>query len=807
MTPTNSATPLGAVSPPGLPPLAGGHYEDNGIVVPGRVRQTKHFRQSIGGFTQFLRQRSRHSSGYASTDNLDILVCDICRQFLVHQDVKSLVRPLFQRRVDGRLDGFLGEVESLDRVKPFTNGIRVVDGAQRLERIEVVDEDGHGLRSVDAEEGRESEEKCWSLGLFFQRERIVVVARRRRRRHKVEGGGIVVKHRLQSSGQFFRCPIIESEALERRQRAGRHVAFLLRRAQQFFCRRIVARVHREVAAEPWKGLEVPGAGGILKAAQDGRQGALIYSECGLRGSRLELEDGVPGLTAGSRIQAGTTTTSSVRMLHFIGNRIPADGAGKPWVPSLLQGPNRILICSPDQQLYFLIPQGCQMPTRSYRGHHRFQIHDPCHDQSADHPLHYFPRRHGWYLDGTATSLAILNSKQDVLKTLQAPMSAILDIEAQRLQNLQQKQKLLEELNLPNFSQPTRHDNTTKTTRPAAKKRRLNHDAPTGSGRPTVAPVRTSARIAAAAAASQAESSNRINTGEEHESESDGPNPSNIRRPKSTRTTKTNPRSQFQAKLYQQHSHPVLSPSPSPSRSLSALLDTYHSWTPTAPEPILLSDGTYHFSSHPDFRPNKSPLDILLEGAFGGSYFSPWHSRTLNLTLQDDYLRTLPPSWLDQLRPATKYITSPTYDATLNKYGVACGQSLSQWEDAGWINFDYDPRGWFEWYIRFWLGRRCGGGGGDADADADGVDGDGDGDNEDDRQVGRWVRCVGPRGRWRRMLLKKYVDLGVRSVFDDDDDDNNDQKVSPVMHQTCHHWAYEVRQCDLDDAWRERTQGD
>ncbi|KAL2406525.1 hypothetical protein ABEF93_007073 [Exophiala dermatitidis] len=371
------------------------------------------------------------------------------------------------------------------------------------------------------------------------------------------------------------------------------------------------------------------------------------------------------------------------------------------------------------------------------------------------------------------------------------MSAILDIEAQRLQNLQQKQKLLEELNLLNFSQPTGHDNTTKTTRPAAKKRRLN--ARTGSGRPTVTagPVRASARITAAAAS-------RINYGEEHESESEGPNPGDIHRPKSRRTTKPKTSSRLQSQSYQQHSHPI----PSPSLSLSTLLDTYNSWTPTAPEPILLSDGTYHFSSHPDFRPNKSPLDILLEGAFGGSYFSPWHSRTLNLTLQDDYLRTLPPSWLDQLRPATKYITSPTYDATLNKYGVACGQTLSQWEDAGWINFDYDPRGWFEWYVRFWLGRRCGGGGGDDDGD-----GDGDGNNEDDRQVGRWIRCVGPRGRWRRMLLKKYVDLGVRSVFDDgDDDDENDRKVSPVMHQTCHHWAYEVRQCDLDDAWRERTQG-
>ena len=61
------------------------------------------------------------------------------------------------------------------------------------------------------------------------------------------------------------------------------------------------------------------------------------------------EDGHERITRPLTLHAQT-----VRMLHFIGNRIPADGAGKPWVPSLLQGPNRILICSPDQQLYFLV---------------------------------------------------------------------------------------------------------------------------------------------------------------------------------------------------------------------------------------------------------------------------------------------------------------------------------------------------------------------------------------------------------------------------------------------------------------------
>jgi hypothetical protein len=53
-----------------------------------------------------------------------------------------------------------------------------------------------------------------------------------------------------------------------------------------------------------------------------------------------------------------------------------------------------------------------------------------------------------------------------------------------------------------------------------------------------------------------------------------------------------------------------------------------------------------------------------------------------------------------------------------------------------------------------------------------------------------------------MLLKKYIQAGVRSIFDDDAEER-EKEVSPVMHQTCHHWAYQVTQEDLDEAWRER----
>ena len=39
--------------------------------------------------------------------------------------------------------------------------------------------------------------------------------------------------------------------------------------------------------------------------------------------------------------------------------------------------------------------------------------------------------------------------------------------------------------------------------------------------------------------------------------------------------------------------------------------------------------------------------------------------------------------------------------------------------------EVDPYGWFMWYCRFYLGRRC---------------------EDDERQIGRWKNCTGPKGK-------------------------------------------------------------
>ena len=319
-----------------------------------------------------------------------------------------------------------------------------------------------------------------------------------------------------------------------------------------------------------------------------------------------------------------------------------------------------------------------------------------------------------------------------------------DIEALRKANIQRNRDQLKELGI--FKRPTTPAKQSRTKLPPNKKRKLS----------PIAASRSSVRIANAPA-------------KPSYNEDDSPTAATVKNRKSKAASSAN-------KTKPAPPEPDL---PKISADISTLQGSWASYERIAPPPTRSEDGSFHFLSHPTFTPNKSPEEMLREGVFGGYYFRPIFSSHLRATVANDWT-DIPESWYSGL-DTTRFLTSPSYDPEVNKYKVKCGQSIEEWEAAGWIDHHHDPRGWFQWYCRFFLGRRC---------------------EDDERQVGRWDRCVGVNGRWRRMLLKKYMQMGVRECFDygDQDEDGGESEVSPVMHQTCFQWGYEIKQADLDRYW-------
>ena len=88
---------------------------------------------------------------------------------------------------------------------------------------------------------------------------------------------------------------------------------------------------------------------------------------------------------------------------------------------------------------------------------------------------------------------------------------------------------------------------------------------------------------------------------------------------------------------------------------------------------------------PDFTPHFSPAEMLRLGVFEGRYCN-------------DCQQELPREWFAEAR------ISEQPDPRLNCFGVKSRQPLVVWRQKGWIIGD-DPRGWFQWYCRYWLGRR------------------------------------------------------------------------------------------------------
>ena len=124
-----------------------------------------------------------------------------------------------------------------------------------------------------------------------------------------------------------------------------------------------------------------------------------------------------------------------------------------------------------------------------------------------------------------------------------------------------------------------------------------------------------------------------------------------------------------------------------------------------PLPKRAKNGDLIFADHKEFVPNHTPEEVLRGGSFGGTYFRPITSAVTNISYKsaDVLASTVQPEWIKGL-PANM-LTSSTYRTEINKFGAKCGGSLGMWESSGWMT-DADPYGWFQWYCRFYQGRRC-----------------------------------------------------------------------------------------------------
>ena len=89
-----------------------------------------------------------------------------------------------------------------------------------------------------------------------------------------------------------------------------------------------------------------------------------------------------------------------------------------------------------------------------------------------------------------------------------------------------------------------------------------------------------------------------------------------------------------------------------------------------------------------FNPNKTPIEVIREGAFGGTYF-----RDISYGINEKWYKNLWKEFVQLKNTDAKFYATDYYDVNVNKCGVKCGTSLRFLENKGWIN-KIDLYGWF-----------------------------------------------------------------------------------------------------------------
>jgi hypothetical protein len=138
---------------------------------------------------------------------------------------------------------------------------------------------------------------------------------------------------------------------------------------------------------------------------------------------------------------------------------------------------------------------------------------------------------------------------------------------------------------------------------------------------------------------------------------------------------------------------------------------------------------------PSFRPELTPKEMLKMGVFGGKYMTD---------CKDEF----PKDWYLNAKLCHEF-----HDPKINFFGINASQPLSTWIKKGWIYSD-DPRGWFQWYCRYFMGRRH---------------------ENDDRQIKRWLAMKRHITQIKKNCQKKDLFCRIK------------------QRQALLHWAYDSRE--------------
>lgn len=138
---------------------------------------------------------------------------------------------------------------------------------------------------------------------------------------------------------------------------------------------------------------------------------------------------------------------------------------------------------------------------------------------------------------------------------------------------------------------------------------------------------------------------------------------------------------------------------------------------------------------PEFKPDLTPKEMLMLGVFGGKYLV-------------DCKKEFPTAWFKKAK-----LSPDKKDPSINYFNINASKPLKYWQKKGWI-YPNDPRGWFQWYCRYYMGRRL--------------------PEEDLRQIKRWKAMKRHIG-----ALKKNCKKG-------------DFTCRPRQRQALLHWAYDSR---------------